>query len=138
MPRENEEEGIDYFFLTGVEFSESMENNKFVEYSFHYGNWYGVRLSDIENSLRESHTLITLNWRGASALERKIQNSHVIYIEPPSVEILEKRLQDRGCYDRINYACEDMAQAKLFSHRVINDDLDEAYSSLLAIAENIV
>lgn len=137
-PRAGEVDGVDYYFLSTESFEKQMRRGLFVEYSFHYGQWYGVRLLDIEKCMQLSHSLITLNWQGAKVLEQKLSNVHLFYIEPPSMEELEKRLEDRGCHTRFTYAEEDMKHAALFSNRVVNDNLKLAYKRLEKMVHSLI
>lgn len=134
-PRSLEVDGEDYYFLDEKTFESHMRKGDFLEYSYHYGNGYGVRKSDIERILKTSPALITLNWEGAKVLEKKLDHVYVIYVEPPSKEILKKRLEDRGSDGRFVYAETDLKHAGLFKHRIINDDLEKAYEKLEKMIE---
>lgn len=138
QPRSGEVDGVDYHFITTEFFDMQMRSGLFIEYSFHYGEWYGVRLLDIEKCMRTSHSLVTLNWQGAKVLEQKLPNVNVFYIEPPSMEALEKRLEGRGCQERLTYAEEDLKHAALFKNRLINDNLQEAYEKLEKMVHRLI
>lgn len=137
-PRENEKDGVDYHFLTTESFEKSLQAREFVEHSFHYNHWYGVRLQDIESCLGTSHTVIALNWQGAMVLKDELPNTHIVYIEPPSMDVLKERLGNRGCNNRFEYAEEDLKYVDNFEHHLVNDDFKKACEELEGIVNQIL
>lgn len=138
LPREGEREGVDYYFLDQALFEKELSEGKFAEHSFHYGHYYGVRFKDIERQTKQSHALITMHWEGAKFIEERLAYATALHIGTPSIQILEKRLSDRGCYHRFEHAKEDLRHADLFKHHVINDDLEKAYQDLLQLLSKIL
>lgn len=137
-PRYTEIPGIDYHFISETEFFEARDNREFVETNSHYANHYGLRYSDLTDRVARSHVVVLLNWEGALALEKSYSNAATIFIEPPSIEVLQSRLSEREDVSRIQYAKEDMAHAGFFQHRLINDNLVESTQALLAMVDNIL
>ena len=137
-PRVHEKDGIDYHFLSEADFQEAKRLGAFIETNAHYDNLYGVRYSDIQQLLKVSHVVILLNWEGEKKLEASYDHVTTIFIEPPSLTVLEERLSGRDDVARMQYAKEDMAHANQFKHRLKNDDLEIAFEALQGLVENIL
>lgn len=137
-PREKEIDGVDYHFLSSAVFMQGVDQGLFIEKSYHYGHWYGLRWVDIEKSLEHSHAVITLNWQGAQDITQKLSYAHAIHIEPPSLAVLQERLQNRGCSTRLQYAQDDLSQSELFQYRLVNDNFDVSCQSLNTMIDDII
>lgn len=142
-PRGNEKHGVNYFFLTKEEFERRIEANEFVEYKHVYGNIYGTLKSFVDRSVYDGvHTIYDVDIQGAMAIKEKYNDALLIFILPPSLEILEQRLKDRGedTPDEINkrLACaeEEMKWKDKFDYIVINDKLNEAIEEFTNIIKN--
>ena len=138
-PREGERDGVDYFFLSLGEFHERIEAGDFVEFEEVYpGRFYGTLASQLEASAREASgeggaTVLDIDVKGAlNVKERFGADVLTLFIAPPSLGELERRLRSRGTEteDRIRVRLEraemEMAHAERFDHTVVNDDLDRA------------
>ena len=134
LPRPNEKDGVDYFFLTTEEFAHIRANDGFAEYSKHYQAEYGVRHSDLNAVLQYAKVLLVLDCNGAKKV-KALYDATTIFIAPPSIEVLEQRLIRRSgsAEKRIIFAKDEMAQMHDFDHVVVNDNLSEAKEALLEL-----
>jgi guanylate kinase len=132
--RENEIEGKDYFFLTRNEFEKKVTLGELVEHEVIYGDYYGSLKSVVEGALaRHRPLLFDVDVNGALTIKRKYPNDAVIiFLEPPSFEVLRDRLLERNTEDeetvtkRLERASMEIEKGKSFDHRVVNDDLARA------------
>ncbi|MBN1352045.1 guanylate kinase [candidate division KSB1 bacterium] len=132
VPRKGEVDGIDYCFLSEAEFRQKIDANEFIEWAEVHGYYYGTLREKVERRLSEQYIVVLdLDVIGARAVKTQYpESSLLIFIVPPSKEVLLKRLRDRatdceaeirkrmGRYDR------EMSQAKFYDYTVINEDLE--------------
>ena len=133
--RHYEKEGVDYYFMSVEEFQEKIQSNAFVEWEMVYeGKYYGTLKSEIHRIWKEKKVpLLDIDVQGAIHVEEE-NPEHVLslFIEPPSVEELEKRLLSRGTETpasiaaRLNKASFEMSFKHHFDHIIVNKDLDLA------------
>ncbi|KGG12926.1 MULTISPECIES: guanylate kinase [Prochlorococcus] len=133
LPREGETEGEHYFFLTIDKFKKEIENQGFLEWAEFSGNFYGTPRNQINKKISEGRkVLLEIELEGARQVRNNFPDSFQIFIAPPSVEELEKRIRGRGTeteksiQSRLARAKEEIAAQKEFDAIVINDDLQEA------------
>lgn len=142
-PRRNQEEdGVDYFFIDKEEFEEKISRDFFIEYAKVHGDYYGVSQAQIETTLDSDRPVILdIDVQGAKTLTAKFPDALTVFVLPPSIEELERRLkardkgQTRNYQIRLKNAVIEMEQAKNFKYQIINDNLEEAYSKLKNIVE---
>lgn len=134
-PRDGEKEGVDYYFISKADFKSEEASSAFVETSEHYENYYGLRSRDISDMASSFDTVVLLNWRGALAVNEKMPEALVVFVSPPSLEELEKRLGGRGDANRLQYAEEDMAHKDDFEYQVVNDDFETCYRELSKLVQ---
>ncbi len=139
-PRPGEVDGIDYHFLDMDTFLSQVDEGSFLEHAIVHGNAYGTRLADVEALRREGHdVLLEIDWQGASQVAACCPDACRIFILPPSVEELRRRLTGRGqdaaeVIDRRVAAAEaEMAHAGEADYRIINEDFEQALVVLLGI-----
>ena len=149
-PRGDEEDGVHYYFLSKKEFKERAKNGEFLEYAKVHGNYYGTLEDSVLFAMEEGcHVLLDIDVQGAQQLRdslTRLSPRHPIrrgfmdiFISPPSVEELERRLRGRGTdaehvvRKRLNNAKGEMDHAAEYASQVVNDDLEKAYSDLKAI-----
>lgn len=146
-PRGAEVDGRDYFFLTPVEFNRRVAAGLFLEHATVHGNQYGTLRSTVEEGLRAGKdVLLVIDVQGAAAVRAAaslggiLARSYVdIFISPPSVDALRDRLLRRGedaadvIERRVANALGEMGRQAEYRHRVVNDNLDQAYAELRAI-----
>ncbi|MDA9611693.1 guanylate kinase [OM182 bacterium] len=139
-PRENEVHGLDYYFTSINEFQKMRDKDEFFESAEVYGNFYGTSASWIQAKLKEgTDVILEIDWQGARQARELNSKSTSLFILPPSVETLEKRLKTRGQDDnsiieqRMSQAVEDLSHAEEADYTVINDQFDLALDEIIAI-----
>ena len=134
-PRGNEQNGVEYFFLTPEEFRRRIEQGEFLEYEEVYENrFYGTLKSQVENQLKEGQNVVfDVDVKGGINIKRHYgQRALSIFIQPPSVEELRRRLVNRATdapeiiEQRVSKAAYELTFAPQFDHVVVNDDLQKA------------
>lgn len=132
-PRPGEKDGVDYFFITHEEFQNKLDRGEFLEYDEHFGNYYGT-LKDYVTMLADQDKLVILEIDVVGAFMAKNYYGSTcrvvnIFIKPPSLEVLEERLQKRGSEteeqleerrDRVKF---EYGQADKFDYVVLNDEV---------------
>ena len=141
--RSGEVDGQDYHFISKDEFIENKKNNKFIESQNVYDNFYGTTYESINEILAsEKDAILEIDYKGMLLIKSKIPSSQSIYILPPSVEELEKRLFERGLDSdevikkRVSRAKDELKYVKFADCTVMNDNFAEATKSLKAIILN--
>ncbi|HEY8398688.1 MAG TPA: guanylate kinase [Flavihumibacter sp.] len=134
-PRGSEKHGVDYYFMTVEEFKNHIRDNHFMEWEMVYeGKYYGTLKSEMERIWANHQVpMLDIDVKGAIHIQQEYpHNSMSIFIEPPSVEELRKRLESRGTETpeslaaRINKASYEIGFKHHFDHVIINDKLDQA------------
>ena len=139
--RKNEIEGKNYHFMTEKEFINRRNKNHFAEYAYVHDYWYGTPRENIDNALsRNNDILMDVDVQGAMEIKKKYPDALMIFIVPPSMEILRKRLKERGTDNdaviekRLKNAEQEMSFAGEFEFIVENNELKSTYKEI----ENIV
>ncbi|GEO09404.1 guanylate kinase [Segetibacter aerophilus] len=134
-PRGKEKNGVDYYFLSLEEFQEKIKANEFIEWEMVYeGKYYGTLKSELERIWTEGKTpILDIDVKGAIHVQRQYpSNTLTIFVQPPSVEELKKRLEGRGTETpeniatRLNKASYEMSFNHSFDKVIVNDDLSHA------------
>lgn len=144
--RPGEIHGLSYFFISREEFIKRRENNDFLEWAEVHGNFYGTSKEFVENCLAEGkHVLFDLDVQGTDSLKLHFGTlANVVFISPPSVEELEKRLRHRGTENtkvinlRLLNARQELLRKEDFDFLIYNDDLEKAYTKLKEITDKIL
>jgi guanylate kinase len=131
--RNNETDGVEYYFMTMEEFDAKIEKNEFLEWNEHFGNKYGTLKSVIEEELEKGMDIILdLDVNGAINVKKNCQGAKLIFIKPPSMEALKDRLQKRGTESgetiaiRLKRTEEELEKSKYFDYIIVNDILETA------------
>lgn len=139
-PRPGEEDGIAYFFKSHEEFSAMIENGEFLEYAEYVGNYYGTPAAPVDENISKGCTvLLDIEVQGAMQILEKRSDAVSIFLCPPSLEVLEKRLRGRGTdseekiQGRLETARREYKQMPRYAYIVINDEADVAARELDAI-----
>lgn len=139
-PRQGEEDGVSYFFISKEEFKQSIENNEFLEWAEFSGNFYGTKKSFVEKTLAKGIDLILeIEVQGAKQVKEKMPEATSIFIMPPSLEDLEARLRGRhteseeAIQKRLGAAAREIEAGKNFDYRIINDNIEEALANMQKI-----
>jgi len=136
--RPGEVNGKDYFFLSKEEFESLIAQGQFVEHEFFFGNHYGTLKREVDRALNAGHSMIfDIDVKGALSIRTMYPNDSVlIFIAPPSVEVLEQRLRNRKTEDeekirrRLLRMPMELEAGKQFDVTVINDDLERAITEV--------
>ena len=141
QPRNNEKEGIDYYFLSLEKFELLIKQRAFVEFEMVYvGKYYGTLKSEFERIWNKSKApMVDIDVHGALSIKKAYPNSLTIFIQAPSIEVLRERLQQRGTetekslQERVDKAVHEVELASQFDKVVVNEDVDVATKELLNI-----
>lgn len=144
--RSGEEHGKDYYFIKKETFEKQIADEEFIEWAKVHSNYYGTSKRFVEEGTSKSwKMLFDLDVQGADAMKKIYgDKARVIFIEPPSVEELEKRLRVRGTdsekviLERVENAKKELLRKHDFDFIIMNDDVDSAYKKLKAIVEGIL
>ena len=138
--RDNEKDGVDYIFLSRDLFLEMKEQGEFLEFAQVYGNWYGVPKDQVEEALSQgSDVLIKADVQGAASIKRLAPQAILVFVAPPSMHELERRLRwrltesEESLNLRLETAREEMERLPAFDYVTTNDTLDDAIEHLNAI-----
>jgi len=139
--REGEQEGVNYYFFCKEDFERTIQSGGFIEYEFFFGNYYGTLLDKTYQAIHAgSNMLLDLDVKGALNLKKLFpDNSLLLFIQPPSMEVLQERLKSRESEDehslsiRLQRAQLEMEYASQFDEVVVNDTLQEAVDAVMAI-----
>jgi len=141
--RSGEVDGQDYHFISKDQFIEKKKNNKFIESQNVYDNFYGTTYESINEILASGKdAILEIDYQGMLLIKSKIPSSQSIYILPPSIEELEKRLFDRGLDSdeviekRVSKAKDELKYVKFADYTVMNDNFADATKSLKSIILN--
>lgn len=141
-PRVNEQDGVDYFFITPSEFELKITQKHWLEWAKVHDNYYGTSRAFVENTLEKGQSLLLdIDVQGAGQVMASDLDPVTIFILPPSFEILAQRLENRGTDSkaviarRLENAKTEMAQKDRYQYVVVNDDLDAAVEELSRIFE---
>lgn len=139
-PRPTERDGRDYFFVSEQRFSDMVAAGKFLEYACVFDNWYGTGRDHVESLLAHGHTvLLEIDWQGARQVRAAFAKACGVFILPPSVAELERRLRARASDSpeviarRFADALEDISHWREFDYAIINDDVAVAAAQLQSI-----
>ena len=140
QPRKGEEHSKDYCFITEEQFKKNIADNEYLEHAIVHGNMYGTPRSEIEDKLNAGcKVLLEIDWQGALQIIKHFPDAESIFIFPPSVDELHKRLTERGLDTkevierRILGAQAELDQSSNFKHQISNISLDIATKNLLNI-----
>lgn len=142
-PREGEREGIDYFFYTDTKFDQSVAEGSFLEWAEFAGSRYGTPREPIEKWLElGKNVLLEIELEGARQVKASDPKALLVFIAPPSWEVLQKRLMGRGTDSperqaaRLALAEKEMAAAPEFDHILVNDSVERVIQELVALASS--
>jgi guanylate kinase len=141
-PRGGEVAGRDYFFLTAEEFRLRRKREEFAESAEVHGNWYGTLRSEIERVLADGkHVIMDIDVQGAAQLAQAYPSAVLVFVLPPSADVLLERLTARKTEDRASLArrmmsaLEELRHAEDYQYVVVNDDLDRAVARVAAVID---
>ncbi len=136
-PREGEVEGVDYYFVSREEFDRMVENNAFLEHAEYVGNCYGTPREPVERQLKDGYDVyLDIDVQGAKQVKRIRPETLMVFLMPPSIEELERRLVMRGTNtpeeirDRLAAAQLECASRDAFDYVVVNDVVERAVDEI--------
>lgn len=142
-PRPGEKDGVHYYFVTRERFEEMIGNGAFLEYDEHNKNYYGTPRDQAEEKMQCGHVLLDIEPKGARQVKDAVPDAVLIFIMPPSVEELERRLRGRGdtpedqIVIRMERAVWEMEQRVWYDYIVVNDDAQRCADEILNILSNL-
>lgn len=138
--RDNEVDGVDYLFVDESCFLSAIENESMLEYAKYGNNYYGTPKAPVDNWLDEGKIVVLkIEVQGAGNIRKLYPDAVSIFLTPPSMEILEKRLRNRGSEDdedvrrRLDIACNELTRICEYDYVVVNDDLMSAVDDIKTI-----
>jgi len=138
-PRPGEVDGQSYYFITKARFEEMIAGNEFLEYDAHMDNYYGTPEAQLEEKLAKGNVVLDIEPNGAFNVRRRRSDAVLIFIAPPSLEELERRLRSRGDtseeqiklrLDRVQW---EMEQSRQYDYTVINDQVETCANKILTV-----
>ena len=140
-PRPGEVDGKDYYFVTRERFQEMIRRGEMLEYDEHAKNFYGTPRAQVEEKRAKGHVLLDIEPNGAKNVKNNYPEAELVFIMPPSVEELERRLRGRNDTPedqiaiRMERAKWEMAQRTWYDHVVVNDDAGRCAEEVLSLIE---
>lgn len=141
-PREGEVDGKDYFFVTREAFEKTIKEQGLVEYAEYCGNYYGTPKAYVDEQLKKGkNVILDIEVQGAMQIKEKFEDALMVFITPPSIEVLVNRLRARGTESeevimkRVLQAKTESTKMDKYEYLVVNDDLDTAVKTLHGIVE---
>lgn len=138
--RENEIDGVHYFFVNEKDFVGKLEHGKILEHNYYSGYYYGTPKEPVDNWLKEGKTVILkIDVNGAANIKKIYPDAVSIFVIPPTMEILENRLRRRktdseeDIIKRLNTAKDEIKRCPEYDYVVINDELDVAVNDVATI-----
>lgn len=140
--RTGEEDGVTYFFVSEKEFSDMVDNGMMLECAEYNGHRYGTPKLAVENMLAEGkNVILEIEAQGALKVKEKMPEAVMIFLVPPSIEVLRHRLKTRGREDeaeierRIKVAKWEFSQCPKYNYVLVNDTLEACVNDTLEIIE---
>ncbi len=144
-PRQGEKEGSPYHFVTKEKFQELQTKNFFIEWAEVYGNFYGTPKDQVERARKNKQFLIMdIDVQGARTFRKLYPDATYIFILPPSIDELRRRLtkRDKGKTGnlevRLQAAAREIASASEFDYQIVNDDFEKSYAQFKKIIEGLI
>ena len=140
-PRAGEVHGREYYFLDKADFLKRIEENDFLEYDEHFGNYYGTPKSFVKETLKEKSVILEIDVVGALNAKKEFPDCVLVMIVPPSEEELKRRLISRGTEseeevaNRLQRLSYELAQKDKYDIVIVNDDMETAIADLSAVVD---
>ena len=139
-PREGEVDGREYFFIDRERFCEMVENDELLEHADYVKHSYGTPRAYVEDRLREGmNVILDIEIQGARQVLEKMPEAVTVFVIPPNIDVLRRRLTDRGTdlpevvEARIRRAVQELQEADFYDYLIVNNDLDTAARQFEAI-----
>lgn len=142
--RDGEVDGVNYFFISKEEFLDKIKKGEILEYNVYNGNYYGTSKKLVLDKINEgTNVFLEIDVNGAHNIKKMFPDATLIYIAPPSMEVLKQRLIDRGTEDietinnRLKIAEKELKEIDFYDYVVVNDDLQQATKEVIDIIKEI-
>ena len=139
-PREGEQDGVNYHFLTREDFEQRIADGKFIEHAEYCQNLYGTLVSEVDGRLEQGlNVILEIEPQGAMKIREKRPDAIFIFVVPPSINELRRRLKKRGTEtdevieERVSKAAWEISQAEKYDYVIVNDALEDAISDFFAV-----
>ena len=139
-PREGEVDGVNYYFMSKGDFLQRVADSEFLEYAEYCDNYYGTLMSEVDGKLNEGkNVILEIEVQGALKIREKRPDALMIFILPPSVSELRRRLKTRGTEtdevieQRVSQAAREIEVASKYDYAIVNDALEDAISDFFAV-----
>ena len=139
-PRPGEQEGVDYYYRTREQFQHLIDTDQVVEHNFYNGNYYGTLREEVDKRLEAGKLVVlVIDVHGAANIRRMFPGATTIFLLPPSVEELERRLRGRGTeteasiLERLATAKKELAEQEKFTLTLVNDEVNACAEKLYGI-----
>lgn len=135
-PREGEIDGKHYFFISREEFERRIDENDFLEFDEHFGNYYGTPKSFVREALKTKSVIMEIDVVGALRAKKTFPETVLVMVTPPSAEELKRRLSGRGSEtdeeieNRLARMEYELSHVSEYDHVIVNDDLEKAIRAL--------
>ena len=136
-PRPGEVDGVHYHFISRAEFEQLIANDGVLEYNIYNGNYYGTLREEVDKRLAARKVVVlVIDVHGAANIRRMFPGATTVFLLPPSVEELERRLRGRGTetedsiQERLATARQELAQQDKFTLKLVNDRVDTCADAL--------
>lgn len=144
--RPGEQNGVDYHYIDKTDFERRIGEGEFIEHARVHSNYYGTSKKFVDQGVASGKVLLfDLDVQGSDSMKRLYgDEARVIFIQPPSLEELGRRLRGRGTdaehviVERLNNARKEIDRAKDFDFLITNDDMERAYKELLGIIDGLL
>ena len=138
-PRPGEQEGVDYYYRSQEQFQQLIDSDGLLEWAVYGSNHYGTPKASVQEHMAAGQQVILeIDVQGAFQIREKVPEAHLIFIEPPSMEVLEQRLRGRDTeteeviQQRLAAARVELSRKMEYDIQLVNDNLDEAVSQLVS------
>lgn len=142
LPREGEKDGVNYFFKTKEQFLHMIEHDELLEWAEYVGNYYGTPAEFVRQTIDQGKDiLLEIDVQGALKVKEKFPEGVFIFLMPPSMDELKKRIVSRGTESneaithRLSVAQEEFHSMKYYDYAVVNDSVEAACERIRAIVE---
>ena len=141
-PREGEQDGVNYYFVSKEDFERKLQNDEIVEHTCYCGNYYGTLRSEIERHMREkTPVILVIEVEGAGNIKRLYPGATTVFVLPPDIQELERRLRASGTEDeatiqkRLTRAQTEIANAIHYDEHLVNVEVGPCAESLYTIIQ---
>jgi guanylate kinase len=139
-PRKGETESKDYYFISKVDFLKKRQNDEFLDWAQVLNNYYGTPKAKVEEALKENkNVLLSIDVQGAEKVKNIYPDAVSIFIKPPNIKELEKRLKQRktdkeeDIEKRLRLAKQEMSKEDRYDYIVVNEDINKAFNKIKRI-----